>query len=207
VFLTYPFVDEVVGRDPQVARNLHMGDYTNLSVRLDLNITAGNEVAGACMKLSDVKEQIGSSPLPLDEIIEQLDDLGNLCEGAEEVVTTCLSKSDPARIASCLENNLGANVEQLADGTIDTVCNLLGLPCATDDGSGGGGGDGGSGDGGVLDGTLGDLGLGRAGFGARGPDTGPGAGPASGRGPTVGQMMKAYDPALVSLLVPGVVLR
>jgi phospholipid/cholesterol/gamma-HCH transport system substrate-binding protein len=36
VFLTYPFVDEVVGRDPQVARNLHMGDYTNLSVTLDI---------------------------------------------------------------------------------------------------------------------------------------------------------------------------
>ena len=31
VFLTYPFVDEAIGRDPQVARNLHMGDYTNLS--------------------------------------------------------------------------------------------------------------------------------------------------------------------------------
>ena len=41
VFLTYPFVDEVVGRDPQVARNLHMGDYTNLSVTLDLNIDTG----------------------------------------------------------------------------------------------------------------------------------------------------------------------
>ena len=37
VFLTYPFVDEVVGRDPQVARNLHMGDYTNLSVELDVS--------------------------------------------------------------------------------------------------------------------------------------------------------------------------
>ena len=37
VFLTYPFVDEVVGRDPQVARNLHMGDYTNLSIKLDLD--------------------------------------------------------------------------------------------------------------------------------------------------------------------------
>ena len=36
VFLTYPFVDEVVGRDPQVARNLHMGDYTNLSIQLDV---------------------------------------------------------------------------------------------------------------------------------------------------------------------------
>jgi phospholipid/cholesterol/gamma-HCH transport system substrate-binding protein len=39
VFLTYPFVDAAVGNDPQVARNLHMGDFTNLSVRLDLNLT------------------------------------------------------------------------------------------------------------------------------------------------------------------------
>jgi phospholipid/cholesterol/gamma-HCH transport system substrate-binding protein len=38
VFLTYPFVDAAVGRDPQVARNLHMGDFTNLSVNLDLDI-------------------------------------------------------------------------------------------------------------------------------------------------------------------------
>ena len=38
VFLTYPFVDEAIGRDPQVARNLHMGDYTNLSVNLDINV-------------------------------------------------------------------------------------------------------------------------------------------------------------------------
>jgi phospholipid/cholesterol/gamma-HCH transport system substrate-binding protein len=41
VFLTYPFVDEVVGRDPQVARNLHMGDYTNLSVKLDVALPEG----------------------------------------------------------------------------------------------------------------------------------------------------------------------
>ena len=41
VFLTYPFVDEVVGRDPQVARNLHMGDYTNLSVKLDVALPGG----------------------------------------------------------------------------------------------------------------------------------------------------------------------
>ena len=39
VFLTYPFVDDAVGRDPQVARNLHMGDYTNLSVNLDLDLS------------------------------------------------------------------------------------------------------------------------------------------------------------------------
>ena len=41
VFLTYPFVDEVVGRDPQVARNLHMGDYTNLSITLDIDVAGG----------------------------------------------------------------------------------------------------------------------------------------------------------------------
>ena len=41
VFLTYPFVDEVVGRDPQVARNLHMGDYTNLSIQMDVQVSAG----------------------------------------------------------------------------------------------------------------------------------------------------------------------
>jgi phospholipid/cholesterol/gamma-HCH transport system substrate-binding protein len=40
VFLTYPFVDEAIGRDPQVARNLHMGDYTNLSVNLDIAVDA-----------------------------------------------------------------------------------------------------------------------------------------------------------------------
>ena len=38
VFLTYPFVDEAIGRDPQVARNLHMGDFTNLSVNLDIDL-------------------------------------------------------------------------------------------------------------------------------------------------------------------------
>src|SRR5687768_5435332 len=43
VFLTYPFVDEVVGRDPQVARNLHMGDYTNLSVTLQVAIEGSGD--------------------------------------------------------------------------------------------------------------------------------------------------------------------
>ena len=41
VALTYPFVDEVVGRDPQVARNLHMGDFTNLSVQLEVDLSLG----------------------------------------------------------------------------------------------------------------------------------------------------------------------
>lgn len=41
VFLTYPFVDSVVGKTPITARNLHMGDYVNLSIRLDLQLPKG----------------------------------------------------------------------------------------------------------------------------------------------------------------------
>ncbi|HET8602544.1 MAG TPA: MCE family protein [Marmoricola sp.] len=42
VFLTYPFADAAVGQNPRVARNLHMGDYTNLSIRLNLDLTQLN---------------------------------------------------------------------------------------------------------------------------------------------------------------------
>jgi virulence factor Mce-like protein len=56
VFLTYPFVDEAVGRDPQVARNLHMGDYTNLSINLDIDV--GNlpklPIGAVCDALGEV---------------------------------------------------------------------------------------------------------------------------------------------------------
>jgi phospholipid/cholesterol/gamma-HCH transport system substrate-binding protein len=38
VFLTYPFVDATVGRSPAEARNLHQGDYTNLSAQLDIDL-------------------------------------------------------------------------------------------------------------------------------------------------------------------------
>ena len=31
IFLTFPFIDAIVGKNPQQARDLHMGDYTNLS--------------------------------------------------------------------------------------------------------------------------------------------------------------------------------
>ena len=38
VLLTYPFIDAAVGNSPQVARNLHIGDYTNLNISLDLDL-------------------------------------------------------------------------------------------------------------------------------------------------------------------------
>jgi phospholipid/cholesterol/gamma-HCH transport system substrate-binding protein len=70
VFLTYPFVDAAVGRDPQVARNLHMGDYTNLSINLDLDVAdlpklPTGPVGDACKQARDaVIQGIQDSQLP-----------------------------------------------------------------------------------------------------------------------------------------------
>jgi phospholipid/cholesterol/gamma-HCH transport system substrate-binding protein len=42
IFFTYPFPDaNLISRDPQAARNLHMGDYVNLSVQLDVDLSGG----------------------------------------------------------------------------------------------------------------------------------------------------------------------
>jgi phospholipid/cholesterol/gamma-HCH transport system substrate-binding protein len=41
IILTFPFIDAVVGKTAQQARDLHMGDYTNLSVELDLDLRNG----------------------------------------------------------------------------------------------------------------------------------------------------------------------
>ncbi len=65
LLLTYPFVDAAIGRDPQVARDLHMGDFANLSVNLDLEATdftvPGLPAAGGrvCEALRQVRQRRG----------------------------------------------------------------------------------------------------------------------------------------------------
>jgi phospholipid/cholesterol/gamma-HCH transport system substrate-binding protein len=179
VFLTYPFVDEVVGRDPQVARNLHMGDYTNLSITLDIDLTKGLPTPPGipnvpCIPLSEIPE---GGPLP---------PLGQLCEGAIQAINQCLQSPS-------LEHCAG-----LPQFLITQVCNQLpvpglcpgagtgtpGLPLPTI----------------TLPGipTIPTIpGLGRSG-------TGPWNDAAQG-GPTMAQLQSVYDPSLVNLLVPQLV--
>ena len=38
ILLTFPFMDAIVGKNPQQARDLHMGDYTNLSIQMNLDV-------------------------------------------------------------------------------------------------------------------------------------------------------------------------
>jgi phospholipid/cholesterol/gamma-HCH transport system substrate-binding protein len=174
-FLTYPFVDETVGRNPQVAEALHMGDYTNLSVQLDLSVAALANPPGLpteeCIRLSEIPDD---GPLP---------DLSKLCKGALAAVQACLQQQT---VAAC---------SGLPGAIIDGVCDSVAIPGLCPAGSG-------DGDGGGLPGLPGlpDLpglpGLGRAPVAERGAD-----------GPTYGQLLGAFDPALASLLVPGMVIR
>lgn len=64
VALTYPFIDEAVGRDPQVARDLHMGDFTNLSISLSLDLFNLPNIPGLApgVSIADLLGQCGSKP-------------------------------------------------------------------------------------------------------------------------------------------------
>jgi phospholipid/cholesterol/gamma-HCH transport system substrate-binding protein len=94
VFLTYPFVDAVVGKNPAQARNLHMGDYTNLSIKLDLDASAG----------------LPSLPSPT-EVCKYVPEVGKkLCGDALSSVLKCLGNLQKGNVAGC------------TSGLLDTVC-------------------------------------------------------------------------------------
>lgn len=80
IALTYPFMNATVGETPVAARNLHQGDYTNLSVQLDLSLQVlldelpdGPPLPpGVCEGLGlpegctveDIIDKVGDTPLP-----------------------------------------------------------------------------------------------------------------------------------------------
>jgi phospholipid/cholesterol/gamma-HCH transport system substrate-binding protein len=177
VFLTYPFVDEVVGRDPQVARNLHMGDYTNLSITLDLDVAGGNtasptlptnlpSVLDPTVVVNDVLACIQSGSLTSDACKKVLANVEKLTQLREEC-----AKSENKDKDVCRELNSIPGVPSDPALPIPTTIPTTLLP------------------------TL--PGLGRPGADEK---------PLPGN-PTMSDLMDRYDPALVSLLVPGMVQR
>ncbi len=190
VFLTYPFVDEVVGRDPQVARNLHMGDYTNLSVKLDVALPGSEDggppvdptdPAAVCTALGDLPENTphrGPAPGPVRA--------RGRARSRGASTTRVPGTAGVSRKRSSRPRAQEAPAEQ-------PPCRRRCCP-----GGGGGGGTGGGGGGGGP--TLPPIpGLPRAGYGPTESW--------STRGPTMGDLTKIYDPDLVALLVPGMVTR
>lgn len=174
VFLTYPFVDEVVGRDPQVARNLHMGDYTNLSVELDLDLSGG--ITGIPTSLPTLLPGDLDPPVLADLLTRCLTS-GDLTSEPCRRLTSTLQGLGELKTACRKPANQGA-----------LVCTALnqvpGLPVPVPSGA-------------PSIPVLGDLlGLGR---------TGTGPARKTVHGPTMRELSRTFDPALVRLLVPGMV--
>ena len=206
VFLTYPFVDEVVGRDPQVARRTNFGDYTNLAIKLDLDVAQllQNPPAldTACTALDEVTAQIENGGLPLSEAV----DLPNLCDGVANQLDDCLNLGGRPNLQAC---------GRLPQTVIDTLCedtlaggllNRLPAICRNGGGNGGGGNGGGGGGGlplpdlpglpgggnggnGGLLGGGGNGGGGNGGGGSGGGNGGGGNGGGSGGGGPLGGLL------------------
>ncbi len=165
IFFTYPFPDSIMGRDPQVARNLHMGDFVNLSVQIDVNLAdLLNEgpTAGGCVQLPAAGDLL---------------DLSKLCQSGLDAITKCYTTPN------------ATNCNPLAP-IADVLCASAPLPglCPGTTTSGGT----------TSGGTTSPLQQLQDAFGAL-LRPAPGA-----RKATYGDLMTAYDPDLVSLLVPGV---
>lgn len=183
VFLTYPFVDEVVGRDPQVARNLHMGDYTNLSITLDVDVAGGASaspslptnlptVIDPTVIVNDVLACLQSGSLTSEACKKVLADLEKLAHLREECAKSENKDKDVCRELNALPGLPSPPIP--LPSTTPTTLQPTVLPT-----------------------TLIPTGLPRAGTDER---------PRPGN-LTVRDLMDLYDPALVSLLIPGMVQR
>jgi phospholipid/cholesterol/gamma-HCH transport system substrate-binding protein len=169
VFLTYPFVDAVVGKNPAQARNLHMGDYTNLSVQLDLNLAQVPTLPTVPLP-SQLCDQDPTNTLcnptqtltDLQKCLQSGDLASKACKniGVQRLITEC--KKDKYKGAAVCQavNRLPSGVT----GPVGDVLNRLG----GSGGSGGGSGGGGTGPLPPLPSTP-VPGLGRAPFGASSP--------------------------------------
>jgi phospholipid/cholesterol/gamma-HCH transport system substrate-binding protein len=177
VFLTYPFVDETVGRDPTVARNLHMGDYTNLSVKLDVNLQG--EGSGPPTLPTNLPSAINPTVI--------LSDVQACLRSGNPSSPACVRVlATPTKLLQLKEECAKpANRQKDVCQQLNTVPGLPGLP-----------GGGPSAPGGGLPTIPGLPGLPR-----------PGAGPTrSGpQGVTMGYLAQHYDADLVSLMVPSMV--
>ncbi|MEZ0577944.1 MCE family protein [Nocardioides sp. MH1] len=104
----FPFGDDVIGRDPAVAHNLHFGDYVNLSINLDLDLNNLSLPDVLCIPFNELPDNT-----PLDQLL----DLNNLCHGVQSAIQKCLkTPPDPQACA------------RLPDYLLDEVCDAVNLP-------------------------------------------------------------------------------
>ena len=117
VFLTYPFIDEAVGRDPQVARTLHMGDYTNLSVDLDINAELLKPLDPVCDEIAAIRAEARRRANQVaDELLDPLpgpvrDEIGPRVR--ESIVDRALAQAEAQCRAPSLSNLRAFGADEL----------------------------------------------------------------------------------------------
>ncbi|MGH3353042.1 MAG: MCE family protein [Nocardioides sp.] len=145
--LTYPFVDAAVGGSPQTARNLHMGDFVNLDVTVDLNLdtlldNAPDLPATVCWGKNEVIRHLQGNEG--EDLLKQLNTaLDKVCNGdfakslsaCQEVLTGALSGRGS-------RSDVSGACDALPSGLTSTLTDLLGLDLAPSTSGGTSGGDG-----------------------------------------------------------------
>jgi phospholipid/cholesterol/gamma-HCH transport system substrate-binding protein len=198
--LTYPFVDQAVGGSPQVARNLHMGDYVNLDVTLDLNMSAlQNNTPGIpttpCTSLDQVnlklKQLLGQAPLPKGLCANAIDQVNACKQALAQQLPNGLTKVPAA--CKRLGGQVTKLVQKIVQAPVKTVCGIVPIP-------------------GLCPGTSSS---------SRSPSPSPGGGVICGllncratpayderrTRVTMRQLGASYDPSLVALMVPGLAVK
>ena len=188
------------GGTPQAARNLHMGDFVNLDMRLNLDFSdildVNNLVPSPIAPGTVVNEVLGcisSLSLTSQKCIDVLASVKALAQLKSE----CL-KTANAKTAVCKMLNLIPGLPNLTTILPKQLSQLLSpvLGGGTTSGGTTSGGSSGSGSGGGL---LGGLGLRQQAPAAERAGVSYGS---AGHGPTYGALSALYDPSLVALLVP-----
>jgi phospholipid/cholesterol/gamma-HCH transport system substrate-binding protein len=184
IILTFPFIDAVVGKNPQQARDLHMGDYTNLSI--DLQLALKNVLGGENPIDTAVCDNL---PEPLK------DQCVSLLEAGKKLTKKIIKALEDAGVAPGDIPGLPGGLPLAGSG---------GTPGGAKGGGTKGGGTkgGGTKGGGILGGGGGPLGLGRAPVGS------PVSGATRGHGDgTSGADLHGVDAGLAAMLLWGAMPR
>ena len=97
VLLTYPFLDAAVGGSPQVAKNLHLGDYVNLNASLDLDLNTLAKGIGLPMETLGQLTSIVCGSLP--------EAAGKQCFALQSVINSICSIPGVASTPLCADGS------------------------------------------------------------------------------------------------------
>ncbi|MGN6723546.1 MAG: MCE family protein [Marmoricola sp.] len=136
IFLTYPFVDAVVGQTPTAARNFEMGDYTNLSVNLDLDLAHLTIPGLPGMTLPGLVQLCNTSPLtPVCKTLGGV--VSTLCSGLLKNTPACVSGASAPKTTTKTPSGSTSGGGKTGTGGLLSGLNLSGLLGRTAYGSSG----------------------------------------------------------------------